>query len=297
MSRFDRYTLDARRSLAQAREIALRLQHKTICTEHILSGLLEANDTTVTGAISSLGVNVGRLRQALEFVIGRGTRPPLVEPTLSPQARQVLDLAEEEADAENALEVGSDHLLIGLLREGQGIAAGVLESFGITLDRARTQLKAYRRPGGSGSSTFAAEHAMRYSMTPTLNMVSHDLTEAALNDQLDPIVGREDEINRMMQVLVRRIKNNPVLIGDAGVGKTAIAEGLAQRIISGQVPDALRDKRLVSLDVGLLTIGTKYRGDFEERLKMLVEEVLKAQNIILFIDELQSLLGAGGAEG
>jgi len=297
MSRFDRYTLDARRSLAQAREIALRLQHKTICTEHILSGLLEANDATVTGAISSLGVNVGRLRQALEFVIGRGTRPPLVEPTLSPQARQVLDLAEEEADAENALEVGTDHLLIGLLREGQGIAAGVLESFGITLDRARTQLKAYRRPGGSGSSTFAAEHAMRYSMTPTLNMVSHDLTEAALNDQLDPIVGREDEINRMMQVLVRRIKNNPVLIGDAGVGKTAIAEGLAQRIISDQVPDALRDKRLVSLDVGLLTIGTKYRGDFEERLKMLVEEVLKAQNIILFIDELQSLLGAGGAEG
>jgi ATP-dependent Clp protease ATP-binding subunit ClpC len=296
MSRFDRYTLDARRSLAQAREIALRLQHKTICTEHILSGLLEANDATVTGVIGGLGVNLQRLRQALEFVIGRGTRPPLVEPTLSPQARKVLDLAEEEADAENAPEVGSDHLLLGLLREGQGIAAGVLESFGITLDRVRTQLTSHTRPGAS-QSTFAAEHALRYSMTPTLNMVSHDLTEAALNDQLDPIVGREDEITRMMQVLVRRIKNNPVLIGDAGVGKTAIAEGLAQRIISGQVPETLRNKRLVSLDVGLLTIGTKYRGDFEERLKMLVDEVLKAQNIILFIDELQSLLGAGGAEG
>jgi ATP-dependent Clp protease ATP-binding subunit ClpC len=296
MSRFDRYTLDARRSLAQAREIALRLQHKTICTEHILSGLLEANDATVIGAINGLGVNIQRLRQALEFVIGRGARPPLVEPTLSPQARQVLDLAEEEADAENAAEVGTEHLLFGLLREGQGIAAGVLESFGITLDRVRTQLKTRARPSGA-NSTFAAEHAMRYSMTPTLNMVSHDLTEAALNDQLDPIVGREDEITRMMQVLVRRIKNNPVLTGDAGVGKTAIAEGLAQRIISGQVPETLRDKRLVSLDVGLLTIGTKYRGDFEERLKLLVEEVLKAQNIILFIDELQSLLGAGGAEG
>ncbi len=296
MSRFDRYTLDARRSLAQAREIALRLQHKTICTEHILSGLLEANDATVTGAIAGLGVNVQRLRQALEFVIGRGTRPPLVEPTLSPQAREVLDLAEQEADAEGQSEVGTDHLLLGLLREGQGIAAGVLESFGITLDRARMQLKSRARPSGN-QSTFAAEHALRYSMTPTLNMVSHDLTDAALADQLDPIVGREEEITRMMQVLVRRIKNNPVLIGDAGVGKTALAEGLAQRIITGQVPDPLRNKRLVSLDVGLLTIGTKYRGDFEERLKTLVEEVLKAQNIILFIDEIQSLLGAGGAEG
>ena len=149
MSRFDRYTLDARRSLAQAREIALRLQHKTICTEHILSGLLEANDATVTGVISGLGVNVQRLRQALEFVIGRGTRPPLVEPTLSPQAREVLDLAEKEADAEGQAEVGTDHLLLGLLREGQGIAAGVLESFGISIDRARTQLKSRARPSGS----------------------------------------------------------------------------------------------------------------------------------------------------
>jgi ATP-dependent Clp protease ATP-binding subunit ClpC len=203
MSRFDRYTLDARRSLAQAREIALRLQHKTICTEHILAGLLEANDSTVTGLITGLGVNVQRLRQALEFVIGRGTRPPLVEPTLSPAARQVLDLAEQDADAEGSAEIGSEHLLVGLLREGQGIAAGVLESFGITLDRVRTQLQVSKRP--VGNSTFAAEHAARYSQTPTLNMVSHDLTEAALSDRLDPIVGREEEITRMMQVLVRRI--------------------------------------------------------------------------------------------
>jgi ATP-dependent Clp protease ATP-binding subunit ClpC len=300
MSRFDRYSLDARRALAQAREIALRLQHKTICTEHILSGLLEANDAATTGIITALGVNVTRLRQALEFVIGRGTRPALVEPTLSPAARQVLDLAEQEATAEGA-DVGSEHLLLGLLREGQGIAAGVLESFGITLDRVRVELSTHKRPAskhnGFSSSTFAAEHAARYSQTPTLNMVSHDLTQAALDDRLDPIVGREDEIVRMMQVLSRRIKNNPVLIGDAGVGKTAIAEGLAQRIVSDQVPEPLHDKRLVSLDVGLLTIGTKYRGDFEERLKLLVEEILRAQNVILFIDELQALLGAGGAEG
>ncbi|HEX6123522.1 MAG TPA: ATP-dependent Clp protease ATP-binding subunit, partial [Ktedonobacterales bacterium] len=296
MSRFDHYNLGARRSLAHAREIALRLQHKTICTEHLLAGLLDANDETVTGLITTLGVNVSRVRQALEFVIGKGARPTITEPRLSPSAQLVLDLAEQEAEMEEAPEVGTEHLLLGLLREAEGIAAGVLESFGITEERVRAQVSAQKHPTGS-NPIFAAEHAARYAMTPTLNMVSHDLTAAALADKLDPIIGREDEINRMMQVLVRRIKNNPVLIGSAGVGKTALAEGLAQRIVSGIVPETLRNKRLVSLDIGLLTIGTKYRGDFEERLKLVVEEILRARNIILFIDELQTLLGAGGAEG
>jgi ATP-dependent Clp protease ATP-binding subunit ClpC len=296
VSRFDRYNLGARRALAHAREIALRLQHKTICTEHLLAGLLDANDETINGLITTLGVNVSRVRQALEFVIGKGARPSLVEPRLSPSAQLVLDLAEQEAQMDEAPEVGTDHLLLGLLREGEGIAAGVLESFGINEDRVRTQINIQKHPAGSNPA-FAAEHAARYAMTPTLNMVSHDLTAAALADKLDPIVGREDEVNRMMQVLVRRIKNNPVLIGSAGVGKTALAEGLAQRIVSGIVPETLRNKRLVSLDIGLLTIGTKYRGDFEERLKLVVEEILRAKNIILFIDELQTLLGAGGAEG
>ncbi|MBF6590194.1 MAG: ATP-dependent Clp protease ATP-binding subunit, partial [Ktedonobacterales bacterium] len=186
--------------------------------------------------------------------------------------------------------------LLGLLHESDGIAAGVMESFGISEERVRAQINMRKHPTGS-NPVFAAEHAARYAMTPTLNMVSHDLTAAALADKLDPIVGREEEITRMMQVLVRRVKNNPVLIGNAGVGKTALAEGLAQRIINGLVPDTLRNKRLVSLDIGLLTIGTKYRGDFEERLKLIVEEILRAQNLILFIDELQTLLGAGGAEG
>jgi ATP-dependent Clp protease ATP-binding subunit ClpC len=282
--------------LAHAREIALRLQHKTICTEHLLAGLLDAGDETITALIATLGVNVTRVRQALEFVIGKGARPAQVEPRLSPPAQLVLDLAEQEAQLDESPEVGSEHLLLGLLREGEGIAAGVLESFNISEEHVRAQLN-LRRHSSSTSLTFAAEHAARFAMTPTLNMVSHDLTAAALADKLDPIVGREDEINRMMQILVRRIKNNPVLIGSAGVGKTALAEGLAQRIMSGQVPDSLRHRRLVSLDIGLLTIGTKYRGDFEERLKLVVDEILRAQNIILFIDELQTLLGAGGAEG
>ncbi len=296
MSRFDAYSLGARRALAHAREIALRLQHKTICTEHLLCGLLDSNDPLVNGIISNLGVNVTRIRQALEFVIGKGSRPVLVEPTLSPSARQVLDLSEQEAQKMNAPEVSTEHLLLGLLAEGEGIAAGVLESFGISGERVRAQLRMYQRPS-ENNPTFAAEHAARYGMTPTLNMVSRDLTDAALREQLDPVIGREEEITRCMHVLSRRIKNNPVLIGSAGVGKTAIAEGLAQRIVNGQVPEILRDKRVVSLDVGLLTIGTKYRGDFEERLKLVVDEILKAQNVIIFIDELQVLLGAGGAEG
>jgi ATP-dependent Clp protease ATP-binding subunit ClpC len=296
VSRFDRYNSDARRSLAQAREIALRLNHKSICTEHLLYGLLEAGDAQVAAIISGLGVSSARLRQALDFVIGKSARPLLVEPILSAAARHGLDMAEQAAAEEQADEVGSEHLLLGLMREGEGIAAGVLESFGITLERVQSQIEMGRQHGRV-NSIFGAEHQARYNMTPTLNMVSRDLTSAALADQLDPVVGREEEIERSMQVLSRRSKNNPVLVGDAGVGKTAIAEGLAQRIVSGQAPDSLRDKRVVSLDVGLLTVGTKYRGDFEERLKKILEEIVTSKNVILFVDELQALVGAGVAEG
>jgi ATP-dependent Clp protease ATP-binding subunit ClpC len=296
MSRFDQYTADARRALAQAREDALRLNHKTICTEHLLLGLLEISDPVVESILANIGANTTRIRQALEFVIGRSSRPLLSEPVLSGPARSVLDLAEQEAQESHAAEVGIEHLLLGLLREGGGIAAGVLESFGIALDAVRTQVAQLRRQGHQATA-FAAEHMARYAMTPTLNQVSHDLTAAALAGQLDPVIGREAEIERAMQILSRRSKNNPVLIGDAGVGKTAIVEGLAQRIVAGQVPDFLSNKRVVSLDVGLLTIGTKYRGDFEERLKKVVHEIVTAQNCIIFIDELHTLVGAGVAEG
>ncbi len=295
MSRFDQYSVDARRSLGQARDIALRLQHRVIGGEHILCGIIEASDPLVIELLSGMGVNVVRLRQALEFIMVRGMRGAIPEPTLRPEAKQALADAETEAMAEGATEVSTIHLLLGLLRNTQGIASGVLESFGATYERAKAQAALMQFNGPSGS--FASAHAARYRMTPTLNMVSRDLTSAAIAGELDPMFGRERELTQTMQTLTRRRKNNPVLVGAAGVGKTAIAEGLAQRIASGEAPEMLSDKRIVSLDVGLLTIGTKYRGDFEERLKAVVDELLKARNVILFIDELQSLLGVGGAEG
>ncbi len=296
MRHFDRYSADARRSLSQAREVALRLNHKTICTEHLLCGLLEASDPGVGALLASLGVNAARLHQALEFVIGKGNRSIQSEPALSVAARHALDVAEQEARRQGALEVGTDHLLIGMLCDGEGIAAGVLESFGVTLELIRSQIQSLQRTG-TEVSTFGVEHQARFIMTPTLNTVSRDLTSAALAGQLDPVVGREEEIERAMQILSRRGKNNPVLVGDAGVGKTAIAEGLAQRMVDGNVPDALKGKRIVSLDSGLLTVGTKYRGDFEERLKRILDEIVEAKNVIVFVDELQALVGAGVAEG
>jgi ATP-dependent Clp protease ATP-binding subunit ClpC len=296
VSRFEHYNEDARKSLAQAREIALRLNHKTICTEHLLYGLLETRDPTVAAIIAGVGANTAELQQSLDFVIGKSGKPLLVEPTLTGHAKRVLDLAEQEARNTNAETVGPEHILIGLLREGEGIAAGVLESYSITL--AAVQAHARLVAGhGKGTLNFRAEHQARYNLTPTLNSVSRDLTTAALADQLDPVVGRDEEIERTMQVLSRRTKNNPVLVGDAGVGKTAIAEGLAQRIVTGSVPDTLKEKRIVSLDVGLLTVGTKYRGDFEERLKKVLDEIVNARCVILFVDELQALVGAGVAEG
>lgn len=295
MSRFEQYSIDARRALGQARDIALRLQHRAIGGEHILCGIVESEDVLVTELLTNLGVNVVRLRQALEFIMGRGMRGATPEPTLRPEAKQALADAEAEAAANDAREVTTLHLLLGLMRNTQGIASGVLESFGVTLERAQAQAKLLQSAGDSGS--FAAAHAARVRMTPTLNMVSRDLTSAAIAGELDPMIGRESELTQTMQTLTRRRKNNPVLVGAAGVGKTSIAEGLAQRIAAGAAPEALQDKRIVSLDVGLLTIGTKYRGDFEERLKAVVDELLKARNVILFIDELQALLGVGGAEG
>ena len=295
MSRFDHYSVDARRSLAQARAVAIRLQHRAIGGEHILCGIVDAQDALSLEVMNNLGVNVPRLRQALDFIMGRGVHGAIPEPTLRPEAKQALADAEAEASADTAIEVTSFHLLLGLLRNADGIASGVLESFGVTYDGARNQARLLRSQAEGGG--FALAHAARYRMTPTLNIVSRDLTSAAIAGELDPMIGRESELTQVMQTLTRRRKNNPVLVGAAGVGKTAIAEGLAQRIVAGEAPEKLGDKRIVQLDVGLLTIGTKYRGDFEERRKAVVDELLKAQNVILFIDELQGLLGVGGAEG
>ena len=296
MSRFDRYTPEARQALSQAYDIALRLNDHTISTEHILAGMLETEGPTITAIASGLGVNLARLRQSLEFVIGKNPRPLTREPELSRTALDALDLAEHNAELQGTPDVGIIHLLEALLADDKDIGVSVLESFGITSSRVAAQAELIERMGETNSA-FGAAHQQRYTATPTLNSVSHDLTSAALAGQLDPVIGREQEIERAMQVLSRRAKNNPVFIGEAGVGKTAIAEGLAQRIVSGQVPELLRDKRIVSLDVGLLTVGTKYRGDFEERLKKILDEIVTSQHVILFVDELQALVGAGVAEG
>ncbi len=289
------YSVGARQTLGQAREIAFRLQHRAIGGEHVLSGALEANDALVIALLDALNVDVVRLRQALEYIMVRGIHGVSLDPILRPEVKQALAFAEAEANADKSAEVTTIHLLLGILHDSQGVAAGVLESFGVTYERARAQAEQLRAGGEPGS--FAAAHAQRYRMTPTLNMVSFDLTSAAILGELDPVIGRESELTQVMQTLTRRRKNNPVLVGAAGVGKTAIVEGLAQRIAAGEAPEALSDRRIVSLDVGMLTVGAKYRGDFEERLKALVDELIAAQNVILFIDELQTLLGVGGAEG
>jgi ATP-dependent Clp protease ATP-binding subunit ClpC len=296
MSRFDQYTEDARHALALAREATLRLSHKTIGTEHLLLGLLAAEDVTIEALLATFGTTGARVRQALEFVIGRGVRQVLMEPPLNPAARSVLNHSEQEAHEAHSSLVGTEHLLLGLLRVGDPITAGVLESFNVTLDGVREHM-GEARANGNAAAALLPERLEGYVSTPALNQVSRDLTAAALAGQLDPVIGRDQEIERSMQVLARRSKNNPVLIGDAGVGKTAIAEGLAQRIIAGQVPETLQGKRVVALDIGLLTIGTKYRGDFEERLKKVLGEIVTAGNVIVFVDELQTLMGAGVAEG
>jgi ATP-dependent Clp protease ATP-binding subunit ClpC len=294
VSRFDRYDEQARNALWLARDTAIRLRSRMIGPEHILAGLLDNADPTITALLASLGAPSQSVRQELRIIMDPVVRGGLwapEEPELRNEAKQALLDAEAEAGQG---EVSVTHLLLGILRNQTSIAANVLEGYGVTYERARSNLDSIQAAGGS---SFAISHASRYHLTPTLNLVSRDLTSAALEGALDPLIGRERELTQTMQTLTRRRKNNPVLVGAAGVGKTAIAEGLAQRIASGSVPFALRNLRVVSLDVGLLTVGAKYRGDFEERLKRIVDELVRAQNVILFIDELQTLLGVGGAEG
>ena len=295
VSRFDRYDEQARNALRLARDSAIRLHSRMIAPEHLLAGVLDSADPTIMALLASLGAPSPSVREELRIIMNpimRGAPWEAAEPELRSEASQILLDAEAEAGQD---EVSVTHLLLGILRRPTSIAANVLgEGYGVTYDRARVGLEALRASGGGA---FAATHSARYHLTPTLNLVSRDLTSAALDGSLDPLIGRERELAQTMQTLTRRRKNNPVLVGAAGVGKTAIAEGLAQAIASGAVPQALRDLRLVSLDVGLLTVGAKYRGDFEERLKRIVDELLRARSVILFIDELQALLGVGGAEG
>ena len=293
--RFDKFTERARRVLTVGQEEAQRFNHNYIGTEHLLLGLVREGDGVAAKVLANLGVELSKVRSAVEFIIGRGDRAVLGEIGLTPRAKKVIELAVDEARRLNHHYIGTEHLLLGLVREGEGIAAGVLESLGVNLERVRGETTRVLSQGTPQTS--AAGGARQSTRTPTIDQLGIDLTAAARADKLDPVIGREKEIQRVIQILSRRTKNNPVLIGEPGVGKTAVVEALAQRIASGDVPETLTGKRLLTLDIGSLVAGTKYRGEFEERLKKVVEEVTGAGNCILFIDEMHMLVGAGAAEG
>jgi ATP-dependent Clp protease ATP-binding subunit ClpC len=292
--RFDKFTERARRVLTLAQEEAHRFNHNYIGTEHILLGLVREGDGVAAKVLANLGVELNKVRSAVEFIIGRGDRTVLGEIGLTPRAKKVIELAVDEARRLNHSYIGTEHLLLGLVREGEGIAAGVLESLGVNLERVRAETTRILSQSAPQAATPGGRQATR---TPTVDQLGIDLTQAARNSQLDPVIGRSNELERVVQILSRRTKNNPVLIGEPGVGKTAIAELLAQRIVSGDVPETLQGKRLLTLDIGSLVAGTKYRGEFEERLKKVIEEIKGAGNCLLFVDELHMLVGAGAAEG
>ena len=293
--RFDRFTDRARKVLTLAQDEAQRFNHNYIGTEHLLLGLVREGEGVAAKVLENLNVELAKVRQAVEFIIGRGERPVVGEIGLTPRAKKVIELAIDEARRLGHNYIGTEHLLLGLVREEGGIASGVLESLGVSLEKVRHEVVRVL----SQSSTPTAQPTERRSgsKTPTLDALGIDLTDAARSGRLDPVIGREREIERVIQVLARRTKNNPALIGEPGVGKTAIAEGLAQRIVKGDVPAPLLDKRVVTLDMGSLVAGTKYRGEFEERLKKVLEELRASRDAILFVDELHTLVGAGAAEG
>ncbi len=293
---FERFTEKAIKVIMLAQEEARRLGHNFVGTEQILLGLIGEGTGVAAKVLKQMGVNLKDARIEVEKIIGRGSGFVAVEIPFTPRAKRVLELSLEEARQLGHNYIGTEHLLLGLIREGEGVAARVLENLGVDLGKVRTQVirmlgeteTAAVGVGGGGG---------RSNKTPTLDEFGSNLTNLATQGKLDPVVGRQQEIERVIQILGRRTKNNPVLIGEPGVGKTAIAEGLAQRIANKDIPDLLEEKRVVTLDIGLLVAGTKYRGEFEERLKKIMDEIRQAGNVILVIDEVHTLIGAGAAEG
>jgi len=291
---FERFTEKAIKVIMLAQEEARRLGHNFVGTEQILLGLIGEGTGVAAKVLKSMGVNLKDARVEVEKIIGRGSGFVAVEIPFTPRAKRVLELSLEEARQLGHNYIGTEHLLLGLIREGEGVAARVLENLGVDLAKVRTQVI---RMLGETAEVAAGGGGKGSTKTPTLDEFGSNLTQLAAEAKLDPVVGRHNEIDRVIQILGRRTKNNPVLIGEPGVGKTAIAEGLAQRITQGDVPDILEDKRVLTLDIGLLVAGTKYRGEFEERLKKIMEEIRSAGNVILVIDEVHTLIGAGAAEG
>jgi ATP-dependent Clp protease ATP-binding subunit ClpC len=290
---FGRFTERAQKVLALAQEEAIRLGHNNVGTEHILLGLIREGEGIAAKALQVLGLGPEKIQKEVETLIGRG-QEAVQTIHYTPRAKKVIELSMDEARKLGHSYVGTEHILLGLIREGEGVAARVLNNLGVSLNKARQQVLQLL---GSNESSSSHRGSSASANTPTLDSLARDLTAIARDGSLDPVIGRAKEIQRVIEVLSRRTKNNPVLIGEPGVGKTAIAEGLAQQIINNEVPETLRDKRVMTLDMGTVVAGTKYRGEFEDRLKKVMDEIRQAGNIILFIDELHTLIGAGGAEG
>lgn len=290
---FGRFTERAQKVLSLAQEEAVRLGHNNIGTEHILLGLIREGEGIAAKALVALGLGLEKIQDEVESLIGRGQEQP-TNIAYTPRAKKVIELSMDEARKLGHTYVGTEHILLGLIREGEGVAARVLNNLGVSLNKARQQVLQLL----GSSETVSPSHGTNPNVnTPTLDGLARDLTAYAKEGHLDPVIGRSKEIERVIQVLSRRTKNNPVLIGEPGVGKTAIAEGLAQKIINNEIPETLKDKRVMTLDMGSVVAGTKYRGEFEDRLKKIMDEIRQAGNIVLFIDELHTLIGAGGAEG
>src|SRR6266516_2973156 len=293
---FERFTDRARRVVVLAQEEARMLNHNYIGTEHILLGLIHEGEGVAAKALESLSISLDAVRQQVEEIIGQGQAAPTGHIPFTPRAKKVLELSLREALQLGHNYIGTEHILLGLIREGEGVAAQVLQKLGADLNRVRQQviqlLSGYT---GKGEGQSGTEQVPQGSIV--LDQFGRNLTQQAREAKLDPTIGREKEIERVMQVLSRRTKNNPVLIGDPGVGKTAIVEGLATKIVKGDVPETLKGKQIYTLDLGALVAGSRYRGDFEERLKKVLKEIKTRGDIVLFIDELHTLVGAGAAEG
>jgi len=289
---FGRFTERAQKVVVLSQEEARRLGHNVVGTEHILLGLAAEGEGVAARALQGMGISLDKVRAEVEKVIGKGESPPQGQIGFTPRAKRVLELAFDEARQLGHTYIGTEHILLGLIREGEGVAAQVLKNLGADLDKVRRQV--VELLGGGGAQPAKGTRTRK---TPTLDQFGRDLTDLAREGKLDPVIGREKEIQRVIQVLSRRTKNNPVLIGEPGVGKTAIAEGLAQKIVAGDVPETLLNKRVVTLDLGALVAGSKFRGEFEERLKKVMDEIRASGDVILFIDEMHTIIGAGAAEG
>ena len=301
---FERFTEKAIKVIMLAQEEARRLGHNFVGTEQVLLGLIGEGTGIAAKTLKSMGVNLKDARIEVEKIIGRGSGFVAVEIPFTPRAKRVLELSWDEARQLGHNYIGTEHLLLGLIREGEGVAARVLENLGVDLNKVRSNVvkmlgdsKPQTASSGAGTGSSSSSSQASKVKTPSLDEFGTDLTLAASELRLDPVVGREKEIERVIQILARRTKNNPVLLGEPGVGKTAVAEGLAIRIVNSEVPDILENKKIIQLDMGLLIAGTKYRGEFEERLKKIMDEIRQAGNVILVIDEMHTLIGAGAAEG